>query len=297
MRSVVPGSWSVVTTVRAPKAILDRFIAHHLSLGAERLFIYFDDPALAWTFDDPRVETTVCDDEYWSGGPRPVRVVGRQVVNSNAAKARTRSEWILHIDADELLRCEGGVSDALKGVPADFDSVKVKNVEAVYTTEPTVRTIFDTTLFRRPVPQRSRLGNLGLRLVLGDLAEITRWGLFGHTEGKSFVRVDSEAFVGIHTGKRAGVGRRLKFQSPRLRLLHFDCLSYEEFKVKHMRRIDRTSPVQHLPAYRKAQMWLIRDVAQTEGEPGLHRLYLRMNVFGPVRMLIARLTGYVIRLR
>ena len=40
-------SWAVVATVKAAEEKVLAFVAHHLSLGAARIYLYFDDP------DDP----------------------------------------------------------------------------------------------------------------------------------------------------------------------------------------------------------------------------------------------------
>ena len=37
-------SWSLVATVKAPEEKVLAFAAHHLSLGANHLWLYFDDP-------------------------------------------------------------------------------------------------------------------------------------------------------------------------------------------------------------------------------------------------------------
>lgn len=292
------GTWSIVTTVRTPREVLDRFLQYHLALGADRIFLYFDDPAMAWLYDDPRIEVTVCDDVYWSTRKRGARVVGRQVTNGSEAKARTRSEWLLHIDADELLWCAGNVSDAPAAVPADMDSVHVHNVEAVYTSEPTGSTAFGTTLFKTQV--KPGPGGMPTRLVervYGDLARLTRKGLFGHVHGKSFVRVAGRAEVSIHAPSTTGAGRRLGYRTRRLLLLHFDSLAYNDFRTKHLRRIDGASDASHLPSHRQNQMRMIAGILATEGEAELRDLYRRMNVLGPRQLFWAKAGGYVIEVK
>jgi hypothetical protein len=303
----LPGSWSVVVTVRTRKPILDQFLAHYLSLGAERIFLYFDDPAMAWPYDDPRIEVTICDDAYWSkscppdaprrAGVRPVRVIGRQVRNGNIAKAKTASEWLFHTDVDELLVCQEPVQSLLATVPADFNSVRIDNVEAVYTREPTQHTAFDTDLFRRQVRGKKFPPALPVWLVMGELAPLTKRGLLGHALGKSFFRVAGSDGIQIHRLKQAAEGFRFDYRLPKLLLLHFDCLAYEEFRAKHVRRIQGITPVPHMSDHRKVQMRLIALVLKWRGEPGLRRLYRRLYIFRAWRLRLAMRLGYIVRIQ
>ncbi len=71
--------WGVCATVRAPADQVLAFVAHHLDLGADRIWLHFDDPddpALVLAAPLPRVTAVACDDAYWrtSWGGAPTRI-------------------------------------------------------------------------------------------------------------------------------------------------------------------------------------------------------------------------------
>ena len=61
-------SWAVVSTMKATEEKVLAFAAHHLSLGADHLWLFFDDPAQPIPeplTNHPRVTVTLCDDAHW----------------------------------------------------------------------------------------------------------------------------------------------------------------------------------------------------------------------------------------
>lgn len=110
---------ALVTTLRSRGASLEDFVAYHLGIGFDRLFLFFDDPEDA-AFDrcsgHPRI-TAVRNDarlyEHWRRTPvfagmrRFIHkeVMARQVLNAATAISMARQQsidWIVHLDVDEL---------------------------------------------------------------------------------------------------------------------------------------------------------------------------------------------------
>ena len=142
-------NWAVAATVRAPEAHVNLFLSHYLSLGAERIFIYFDDP-LEQGFDHAlgvgRVAPCTCDSQYWRERriARPDHLNGRQAINVAHAARLNTSEWLLHIDCDELVVSTRSIDEILAKHHDDrIFSLRLEPLEAVYTTAPTVP--FSTT--------------------------------------------------------------------------------------------------------------------------------------------------------
>jgi len=236
-------NWAVAATVRAPEAHVNLFLSHYLSLGAERIFIYFDDP-LEQGFDHAlgvgRVAPCTCDSQYWRERriARPDHLNGRQAINVAHAARLNTSEWLLHIDCDELVVSTRSIDEILAKHHDDrIFSLRLEPLEAVYTTAPTVP--FSTTYFRRALPPNPDSEAL-LAQIYGDLAPLCHFGLFGHRAGKSFVRMgraveswNCHGAVPLDKQLTAGV------KEPRIELLHFDAMEFKYWREKFLRRIFR----------------------------------------------------------
>src|ERR1044071_3813734 len=119
---------AIVTTLRNAGPSLDSFIRYHLSLGFERMFLFFDDPndpdiAIARRY--PRRVTVIPHDENLRRSWRQTRqfslfthfshfidreVMARQMLNTEVAIGLAMKEgfdWLLHIDCDELFYSPG----------------------------------------------------------------------------------------------------------------------------------------------------------------------------------------------
>jgi hypothetical protein len=131
-------TWGLVATIKASRrAILD-FAAHHLDLGAHRLFIYLDDDNRA-AFDalkaHPKCRPLLTDDAYWRklGMKRRVKHQSRQFENARHAYARATGEvdWLAHIDVDEFLWPDRPLTDQLAALPATCMGARIRPAEAL----------------------------------------------------------------------------------------------------------------------------------------------------------------------
>jgi hypothetical protein len=119
-------TWAVVATVDEPPAVVQAFVAWHLSLGAAHGYLYFDrpdDPVQRAVVHLPQVSAVACDEANWLriGKSRPRRHQVRQVANARDAYARADADWLVHIDADEFLWSQGPLTDHLYSVSAAAD--------------------------------------------------------------------------------------------------------------------------------------------------------------------------------
>ncbi|MGA1234275.1 MAG: glycosyltransferase family 2 protein [Lutimaribacter sp.] len=102
--------WGLVATIKAPPAQVLAFAAHHLALGAHRLFVYLDDENQA-AFDalsaHPKCRPVLTNAAYWEklGMKRRVKHQARQTENARHAYGRAAGQvaWLAHIDVDEFL--------------------------------------------------------------------------------------------------------------------------------------------------------------------------------------------------
>ncbi len=183
-------SWSLVATVKAPEDKVLAFAAHHLSLGAEHLWLYFDDPAQpipAPLASHPRVTVTACDDAHWErvGKKRPPQHQNRQTQNARYTyRERVASDWIVHIDVDEFILASRAVAEILDDIPAGTIAMKLEPFEAMH--DPLLPDdIYTSREFRGALrhehwPRR--------RAALGPYRKVIRDGMLSHTVGKVIYR-------------------------------------------------------------------------------------------------------------
>ena len=135
--------WGVVATIKAPvRDILD-FCAHHIDIGAHRLFIYLDDnneEAYRILSDHPKVRPTLTDDAYWKrlGMKRRAKHQSRQFENARHAYGRAHDvDWLTHIDVDEFLWPLGRPLNAqLADLPSECLCTRIRPVEALAGADP-----------------------------------------------------------------------------------------------------------------------------------------------------------------
>jgi hypothetical protein len=215
-------SWGLVTTVKAPEEQVLAFVAHHLSLGVTRIWIYFDDPddpAFAAVAGHPRVTATRCTDAYWAArGRRHERHQNRQSRNARDAYERCGTDWIGHIDVDEFLYPNRLIADILDDVPKKELLLKLEPFEAMH--DPLLPDdIFTSREFRGALrhehwPLRRR--------ALGPYRQMIRDGMLSHSVGKVMVRTGVAGLSPrLHSVMRQGVRLPTPDWHPEVKLLHF----------------------------------------------------------------------------
>lgn len=293
-------NWSVVCTVKSTEIYLTRFIEHYAKLGAYEIFIYFDDPARTDHCRDTaahKVVITICDSAYW--GEKVVKnenIESRQILNFLDAKSKTKSDWLLHVDVDELLFARAQVSKVLSKLPDTTFSVLVKPLEAVWENPPHTHNVFDTPWFRRALSYRKL--DVIERVFAPEIASLTRNGLFGHLRGKSFTNTHHDiARAGIHFCKPKNKALDCNVNTKHLDLLHFEAMTYEDWKQRALARMSGQIVALRMSDSRKIQMALIASTYKTQGDQGLLELYNAMNVFNPSQLRDARRLGFVVERR
>jgi len=215
--------WGVAATVKAPVDQVLAFAAHHLDLGAHRVWLHFDDPedpaAVALT-DRNRVTVIRCDDAYWQGlcGRRPPTHQLRQMRNITRICKRAQMDWIAHLDVDEFLLAASPIPDILADLPPDRLVLRAEPFEALHTPG-LPDDIFTARYFRRGLgdadPGRAAT-------LFGRFGRLLPKGMLSHTVGKCFFRTKVAGMIAnIHgakiDGERVFAGRF----HPDLTLLHF----------------------------------------------------------------------------
>ena len=299
-------TWCVTSMVRASQKQLERFVKHYVGLGADRIYLFHDDPSFASIVEHRKVKNIVCDDGYWQGR-RADDARTRQRTNATKAFKWTDADWILHCDHDELILANQPVAEILDALDDNVMSVMAPPMEAIYDAEPTAENCYDTPWFKRPMPGshydtpwfRRPMQDKGdihpvLLKCLGEAAYLTERGFTGHLEGKSFTRRSLYAGrIPIHRHEVVPEGLVANVTPPGLALMHFDCLTFADWREKNLRRISKQIVSERVPKLRALQWNAIAEAQAQGGDEALHQLYLRLNVLDAKRIIMAQKDGFI----
>ncbi|WP_417523841.1 glycosyltransferase family 2 protein [Marinovum sp.] len=265
-------SWGVVCTTHAPLADIQRFAAHYLSLGANRITLYLDSPAPevdAFFAGHDSVEVITCDDAFWqtAGKPRPEAHQLRQAHNATQAYRASELDFIGHFDTDEFLLPEIEVARGLRFVPEDCAQARVRPVELLAPTDGPPQHFKNT--HRQAGEKRAVLNE-----IYPNYGSYLTGGFISHTSGKVFARTRlADVRLGIHGLRLDGSAVGNEAELPRMKLAHFHAASFEHFRERVMFRLTRGS-------YRKPEdddamrLGDVLDfVLDTEGEDGLRHFF------------------------
>jgi hypothetical protein len=218
-----------------PAALIEAWVAHHLSLGAAAAHVYLDRPnpdaekALAGL---DRVTVTVCDDAFWTAShrrARPIRHTARQKHNATAVYQTSPVDWIMHCDADEFLDLGPGFLDEL--ATAKARTLRLANLERVRI-GPSEH-IFSGA-FRSATKDR-----LTADRIYGRWANFLEGGMAGYKDGKDIVRTGEDFTMGVHFPIEAETNKRHSdplVMLPSARILHFDGLTPLHNTLKLLKR-------------------------------------------------------------
>ncbi|SEQ40240.1 glycosyltransferase family 2 protein [Thalassovita taeanensis] len=234
--------WGIVSTIKAPVAEILDFCAHHLDLGAHRIFVYLDDDNRA-AFDrlsaHPKIRPTLTNDAYWRqlGFKRRAKHQSRQFENARHAYGRAGDvDWLTHIDVDELLWPARPLADQLADLPPDCLCARIRPVEALAPCGPSDVTHFKACAAAQP-KRKTQTAQLyptfGLHL---------NGGFLSHVAGKMIYRTGvPDLKVQIHNvfvGDQMNPGQQ---ELPQTELLHLHAKSWEAFRAAFHYRLEKGS--------------------------------------------------------
>jgi len=283
---------AVISTVRTPLAELRMFVHHHLEVGVDRVILYFDDPAdeaLPEFCGYGRVTTIACTDEYWKnrGTLRPKAIEQRQITNVNHGMTLARGSgcrWAVHIDSDELIAPVVDLKHVLDGCEADvlrFEMFEAVSERAAYPH------IFAPTLFKAKPRRRQQI----LAKLLGCNRSFFQGQYFrGHnTSKRAFALNGKVSEAGIHGPIQANEDAVWK-ATRAIRLLHYDCVGFDNWRTKWSRRLDGTGYASQIRPHRAEQFRLFREAFE-QGEEELLCLYERLYLIPWSEKLVLRALG------
>lgn len=252
--------WGLVATVKAPSRDILDFAAHHIELGAHRLYIYLDAPcpdAFEALKAHPKVRPTNCDAAHWARlmGKPPVKHQVRQTLNAtHAYNRRTEVDWLIHIDVDEFLWPEQALDRHLSRVPAEALCARVPPIEAI---------AGDGTLFKGYIPNGPERAATVER-IYPAFGRHLKGGFLSHVAGKLFVRTGLEPLeLRIHNMFLGGVMNPAEVWLGGVELCHCHARSWEDWIAAYRYRLQKGSYRPDLPPVRPRE----------EGGMSLHELF------------------------
>lgn len=276
-------TFCTVTTTRAPFKQTLQFAHYHLSVGAERVILFFDDPSdpAADALSNAEQITVVrCDNTYWNrSSVQPGRSIeARQVYNATLGyelACRLGYDWIFHIDVDELIFSQDNLRKVLSDVPPWQLAVKFRPMEAVPDRHD-YESPFEVNTFRVKRFYQDIIRTLGLESVFFGGKYLR-----AHYRGKSATR--SQAKVqrfDIHRPVLKNESMldvlvmKVNTLKKRACILHFDCCGLDVFRQKWRRRIEGKAVVPRMSRKRKMQREEVKRHIGDEEE--MRKLYERL---------------------
>ena len=246
------------STIKDTLPHVRRFVEGNLGGGLDHLVVFLDAPGDG-AQDDVRAYleshehvTCVRAGRGWWGAERPRVLNARQCINATVVKhllAATGSEWIFHIDGDEVVRIDRSV---LAATPTELDAVQLAPREAVsklsWDGEP--------TLFKREL-NADELDELHQRGVLTEPSNRVYFN--GHLQGKAGGRPGAEGWLGLHRVLDAAQVALPTYRHDRLELFHYESYSGEDFVRKWTAMVASGPPASYRPG-RAAHARFLREL-------------------------------------
>ncbi|GGH29898.1 Glycosyl transferase family 2 [Cribrihabitans marinus] len=268
-------TWGLVATVKAPTRDILRFAAHHIELGAHRLYIHLDaaDPqAHAALKAHPKVRVFDCDADFWArtGKPRPDKHQVRQSANATRTYARAEVDWLAHIDVDEFLWSDRPVATQLAALPSDIFCARVRPIEAL---------AGDGGAFKAPVPPGPGRAAIAERIYPGIGAHVPA-GFLSHVQGKLFLRTGRpDVSFRIHNVYAGGVENPGQTELAGMDLCHFHAADWEHWLSLYRYRLAQGSyrselrPGRPRPQGGMTLHDLMSLAERTDGPEGLRKIF------------------------
>ncbi len=292
--TVTQGSkWAICMTVREPAVLVLANVVWHLETGASEVWVFLDEP------DDPvgdliagmeRVIVVRCDADWWAQhGERPAMQTGRQRINATEAYRRTKADWMIHLDADELLWQHRPLADELKHLDAIDGYLTFRVYERAYALGQPAPGIFDGVL-RRAMGRGPAVSNI----VWGDLNGVSHEGLLAHNMGKPCMPVGRDVQLAVHRAEPLeGKAKLPHAHVAGTWLVHYDGLTPLHWMLKLLRYagLPQQQRKKIFGDKRRAQLEAVLTTYKTA--TGLRSYHDQLRGFTPERLRALTEMGYV----
>lgn len=267
--------WGIVTTIKAPVEDILRFAAHHLGLGAHRLYIYLDDDnteAFEALKAHPKCRPVMTDHAYWQklGMKRRAKHQSRQFENARHGYERAGRDvdWLAHLDVDEFLWPDRPIAAQLADLAPDCLCARMRPAEALAGPGP-------VTHFKAIAVDRATRARQTAALWPQWAAHLNG-GFLSHVAGKMIYRTGVEGLrVQIHNVFVGEAMNPSEVELTETTLLHMHAKSWEAFRAAFDYRLDKGSYRAELkPAQADGEtLHLLLSRLADQGEDALRQFY------------------------
>ncbi len=278
--------WGIVTTVKADTRSIAEFAAHHLELGADRLYIYLDDDsedAYELLKTHPKIRVLRTTGAHWRSANRPEKHQARQSANARHAYRRKAGDvdWLAHIDVDEFLWPETSISEQLEALPEACQAARVRPIEALAADSQNTaeNTAGNTTYFKAMTNDRKqRLAET--QAIFPTFGTQLNGGFLSHVAGKVFARTGHKnATFKIHNFYVGDDENPGQVELLGTKLCHMHAHSFDAWMAAYRYRLSKGAYRAELKPNRPREQGglslheLLTYLEQTEGEDGLRAFY------------------------
>lgn len=275
------------------------FVNYHLNIGIDEIILFFDDPldtAIKEFSQYQNVRIVACTNDYWIKKLEHIpEVIGeKQITNVNAGvqiAVDKGCDWIVHIDSDELIDPVTNIKHFLANSRAD--ALRFRLLEAM-TEKHDCDHIFATTIFKKPSSEK----RLKIAKLFGCSHIFFENEYFrGHSASKMALRVSPKIRIyGVHGPKEYDKNTTVMENTNTVRLLHFDCVGFDNWNTKWKRRTDGTCNSQTMRPNRLRQRQEHIQAEKT-GCRSLLKLYKRLHMVSAYEKSILFMLGMLTRVR
>src|SRR5262245_29586539 len=245
---------AIVTTLTDAELVIDSFIAYHLAIGFDHLFLFFDDPAdpsFHNAANYPAVTAIKHDDSLrhaWQQSRLYAEdettrrfvdkeVMARQELNVGIAvnlALEMNIDWLLHVDIDELFYLPS------QNVKAHFKSLTDRNIgrvtylnyEAVPERLYIDNYLKEVTLFKK-APRALSGGSFSKAQIelLNSMPELPANFFLYYGNGKQAGRVTEKLLpLGVHAFRPSSLEEEVSTDAV---ILHYPCCGFDHFWRKY----------------------------------------------------------------
>ena len=284
-------TWATVTTLREPPQRVMEFVAQHLYLGASEIWLYFDDPddpSMALVAHLPQVRVVPCTKEHRAAvAPRSATHEARQKANANHAYGQSQADWMIHLDADEMVHADRPVPAIL--AEAQGDVIRLAPYEQMHYRKASENGRPDH-YFHGALPN-SRKGRVASRAMYGGFYKALAHGLLSHAVGKHFVRTHAAGMeLSIHAPFR-DKQRALAEETAQARLLHFHGGDWDIWRAHLERRLSSGAYIEKFGKGKTEENNLyltLQALKDQQGEAGLRKFWQTVCTYGPEKRILRK---------
>ena len=286
--------WGIVSTIKASLPEIERFAAHHLELGADRLILYLDDDneaAFQSLKKHPNLRVLRTHAEHWRGKTRPAKHQARQGANARHAYRRKADglDWLAHIDVDEFLwPLKQPIAEQLAALPPACMAARVRPVEALASE---TGTYFKAMTNERKQRQRET------DTIYPTYGRHLNGGFLSHVAAKLFARTGADELdFRIHNIFINGAQNPGQEELLGTELCHLHAQSYAHWMENYRYRLAHGVYRAELKPNRARELGglslheVLRTIEDTEGEQGLKAFYEEVCTATPA--LLSRLKDH-----